>query len=132
MIENIFCKNIYLIIAPTKKKNMNISSILWFSINLFIFVNGELHDEQNILEKSSETVQIKKNLLIPTLEFLDQKKIIKWGKSVSKNRTTKELILNNNNSDEKIRKTFYSLLSHPMQNVCAIPKRIGGRYTKSN
>ena len=129
MIENIFCKNIYLIIAPTKKKNMNISSILWFSINLFIFVNGELHGEQNILEKSSETVQIKKNLLIPTLEFLDQKKIIKWGKSVSKNRTTKELILNNNN--EKIRKTFYSLLSHPMQNVCAIPKRIGGRYTKS-
>ena len=129
MIENIFCKNIYLIIAPTKKKNMNISSILWFSINLFIFVNGELHGEQNILEKSSETVQIKKNLLIPTLEFLDQKKIIKWGKSVNKNRSTKELILNNNN--EKIRKTFYSLLSHPMQNVCAIPKRIGGRYTKS-
>ena len=95
MIENIFCKNIYLIIAPTKKKNMNISSILWFSINLFIFVNGELHGEQNILEKSSETVQIKKNLLIPTLEFLDQKKIIKWGKSVNKNRSTKELILNN-------------------------------------
>ena len=46
------------------------------------------------------------------------------------NNTNSDLILNNDD-DEKIRKTFYSLLSHPMQNVCAIPKRIGGRYTKS-
>ena len=103
-------------------ENMIISPILWFLINLLmIIVNSELCEESNNLE----TVQINTNLLIPPLELLDQKKILKWEKSVNENRTS-EFILNNK-SDEKIRKTFYSLLSHSMQNVCAIPKRIGGR-----
>ena len=103
-------------------ENMIISPILWFLINLLmIIVNSELCEESNNLE----TVQINTNLLIPPLELLDQKKILKWEKSVNENRTI-EFILNNK-SDEKLRKTFYSLLSQPMQNVCAIPKRIGGR-----
>ena len=31
-------------------------------------------------------------------------------------------------SDEQIRKTFYQFLSQPMQTVCSVPKKLGGKY----
>ena len=33
--------------------------------------------------------------------------------------------------EEQIRKTFYEALSQPMQTVCSIPKKIGGKIIKN-
>ena len=31
-------------------------------------------------------------------------------------------------SDVQIRKTFYQFLSQPMQTVCSVPKKLGGKH----